>query len=74
MKLFNKVTIVGVGLLGGSLGLAIKKRKIAAVKISTIMYLNEILALQKRHLPPNKIKLKTGILSYHRMVFSQCGQ
>lgn len=29
MKLFNKVAIVGVGLIGGSLGLAIKKRKLA---------------------------------------------
>ncbi len=29
MKLFNKVTIIGVGLIGGSIGLAIKKRKLA---------------------------------------------
>lgn len=29
MKLFNKVAIVGVGLIGGSLGLAIKKRRLA---------------------------------------------
>jgi prephenate dehydrogenase len=29
MKLFNKVAIVGVGLIGGSLGLAIKKKKLA---------------------------------------------
>ncbi|MDP8260030.1 MAG: prephenate dehydrogenase [Candidatus Gygaella obscura] len=30
MKIFNKVVIVGVGLIGGSLGLAIKKRKLAS--------------------------------------------
>ena len=29
MKLFNKVTIIGVGLIGGSIGLAIKKKKLA---------------------------------------------
>lgn len=29
MKLFNKITIIGVGLIGGSIGLAIKKRRIA---------------------------------------------
>lgn len=30
MKLFRKVAIVGVGLIGGSIGLAIKKRRLAA--------------------------------------------
>ena len=29
MKLFNKVTIIGVGLIGGSIGLAIKKKGLA---------------------------------------------
>jgi len=29
MKQFNKVTIIGVGLVGGSIGLAVKKRKLA---------------------------------------------
>lgn len=29
MKQFNKVTIIGVGLIGGSIGLAIRKRKLA---------------------------------------------
>ena len=29
MKLFNRVAIVGVGLIGGSIGLAIKKRRLA---------------------------------------------
>lgn len=31
MKLFNKITIIGVGLIGGSIGLAVKKRKLAKV-------------------------------------------
>lgn len=30
MKLFNKVTIIGVGLIGGSMGLAIKKKRISS--------------------------------------------
>ncbi|MBU0760021.1 MAG: prephenate dehydrogenase/arogenate dehydrogenase family protein, partial [Candidatus Omnitrophica bacterium] len=29
MKLFNRVTIIGLGLIGGSLGLAIKKQRLA---------------------------------------------
>lgn len=29
MKTFNKITIIGVGLIGGSIGLAIKKRRVA---------------------------------------------
>jgi prephenate dehydrogenase len=29
MRLFNKITIIGVGLIGGSIGLAVKKRKVA---------------------------------------------
>lgn len=30
MKLFNKVTIIGVGLIGGSMGLAIKRKRMAS--------------------------------------------
>jgi len=29
MRLFNKVAIIGVGLIGGSIGLGIKKKKLA---------------------------------------------
>jgi len=31
MRLFNKITIIGVGLIGGSIGLAVKKHKLAKV-------------------------------------------
>lgn len=31
MKMFNKITIIGVGLIGGSIGLAVKKRCLAKV-------------------------------------------
>lgn len=47
MKLFNKVAIVGVGLIGGSLGLAIKKAKLAG-KIVGISRREENLALAKK--------------------------
>jgi len=33
MRLFNKVAIVGVGIIGGSIGLAVKKRKLARLVI-----------------------------------------
>lgn len=33
MRLFNKVAIIGTGLIGGSLGLAIKKEKLAALVV-----------------------------------------
>ncbi|PIR66169.1 MAG: prephenate dehydrogenase/arogenate dehydrogenase family protein, partial [Candidatus Omnitrophica bacterium CG10_big_fil_rev_8_21_14_0_10_43_8] len=31
MKKFSKITIIGVGLIGGSIGLAVKKRRLAKV-------------------------------------------
>ena len=31
MKIFNKITIIGVGLIGGSIGLAVKKRRLAKI-------------------------------------------
>ena len=34
--LFNKITIVGIGLIGGSLGLAIRKRKLAKVVVGVV--------------------------------------
>lgn len=47
MKLFKKVAIIGTGLIGGSLGLAIKKRKIAD-KVIGIGRHRQTLALAKR--------------------------
>ena len=34
--LFDKVTIVGVGLIGGSLGMAVKKRKLAKLVMGVV--------------------------------------
>jgi len=44
-----------------------------AVKISIKGYNNEIFCLQCRHVPRNKIHERTGILSYHAIIFLQCG-
>lgn len=38
MKLFNKITIIGVGLIGGSIALAIKKRKLAGEVIGVFRH------------------------------------
>lgn len=47
---------------------------IIAVKISTNGYCQEIFCWQFLHLPFKKIKLKTGISSYHERVFLHFGQ
>ena len=38
MKKFNKIAIIGVGLIGGSIGLAIKKKRIAEVVIGVFRH------------------------------------
>lgn len=47
MKLFNKVAIIGVGLIGGSLGLALKKKRIAK-KVVGVSRHKQTLALAKK--------------------------
>lgn len=48
MALFKKITIVGVGLLGGSIGLAIKKKKLAEVVTGHFRNKNKIAAAVRR--------------------------
>lgn len=48
MKLFNKVAIVGVGLIGGSLALAIKKKKLANEIIGVSRHIETLLLAKKR--------------------------
>ena len=50
-----------------------KITKMTAVKASTVIYLKEILFLQKRHFPKSNKKLKIGILSYHAIGAEQEG-
>jgi prephenate dehydrogenase len=47
MKLFNKVAIVGVGLIGGSIGLAVKKRGISDSVIGFARHRSSILKAKK---------------------------
>ena len=49
MKIFNKVAIVGVGLIGGSLGLSIKKKKLANIVIGVSRHKSSLVeAVRKR--------------------------
>ena len=48
MRLFNKVAIVGVGLIGGSIALAIKKKKIAHEVIGVSRHRKSLLLARKR--------------------------
>ncbi len=48
MKLFNKVVIIGVGLIGGSLGLAIKKKRLANKVIGVFRSKDTFLKAKKR--------------------------
>lgn len=47
MKLFNKVAIVGVGLIGGSIGLAIKKRRLANEVVGVSRHKKTLLLAKK---------------------------
>ncbi len=49
MKLFNKVAIIGVGLIGGSLALAIKKRKLANEVIGIARHKKTLSLARKMH-------------------------
>lgn len=49
MKLFKKVAIVGVGLIGGSLALAMKKKKLASRIVGVSRHKNTILLSKKIH-------------------------
>jgi prephenate dehydrogenase len=49
MKLFNRVAIVGTGLIGGSLALAIKKKKLAKEIIGVSRHKKTLLLAKKSH-------------------------
>lgn len=60
--LFGKVTIVGVGLMGGSLGLAIKKRKLAKMVMGVVHHRQTIAqAFKRRALHGATMNLKEGV-------------
>ena len=60
--LFNKICIVGVGLIGGSLGMAIKKRKLAKMVMGVVRRRQTIAkAFHKRALHGATMNLKEGV-------------
>ena len=60
--LFDKVTIVGVGLIGGSLGLAIKKRKLAKLVMGVVHRRRSGLeAMKKGAVHGITMNLRTGL-------------
>ena len=60
--LFNKVCIVGVGLIGGSLGLAIRKRKLAKMVMGVVRRRKTIAeALNRRAVHGATTSLKEGV-------------
>lgn len=48
MRLFNKVAIIGVGLIGGSIGLELKKKRLAAKVIGVCRHRNSLVLAKKR--------------------------
>ena len=60
--LFNKICIVGVGLIGGSLGLAIRKRKLARIVMGVVHHRRTIAqAFRRRMLHEATMNLKVGV-------------
>lgn len=60
--LFNRVTIVGVGLIGGSLGLAIKKRRLAKLVVGVVHHKKTVTeAFQRGALDIAALDLKKGV-------------
>src|ERR1700690_1805816 len=60
--LFNKVCIVGVGLIGGSLGIAIKERKMARLVMGVVRRRQTVVeAFRKRALHGATMSLKEGV-------------
>ncbi len=60
--LFNRVAIVGVGLIGGSLGLAIKKRKLARLVVGVVHHKKTVVeAFRMRAVDVATLDLKEGL-------------
>lgn len=62
MKLFNKITIIGVGLIGGSIGLGIKKQGIAKEVIGVFRHGSTLKrAMRRRAVDWGTLDIKEGI-------------
>jgi len=62
MRLFTKITIIGVGLIGGSIGLAVKKRKLAKTVCGVGRRMSSLKkALKKGAIDVATLDLESGI-------------
>ncbi len=62
MKLFNKIAIIGVGLIGGSIGLAIRKRHIAKEVIGVFRHRSTLKrALKAKAIDKGSMSIAEGI-------------
>jgi prephenate dehydrogenase len=70
--LFNKICIVGVGLIGGSLGMATKKRKLAKLVVGVVRTDYTVVAEAKRKKAVDKIvfSLEEGVRGADLVVLS----
>jgi len=69
--LFNKVTIIGVGLIGGSLGLAIKKRQVASQVVGIFRSEDSAdRALKRGAVDQSVYELKEGLVDADLVILS----
>ena len=62
MKLFNRITIIGVGLIGGSIGLAIRKRRLAKEVVGVFRRSSTMRkALRKKAVDRATMNIKEGV-------------
>lgn len=62
MKLFNKIAIIGVGLIGGSIGLAIKKRRLAGEVIGVFRRASTLKkALKRKAVDKATMSIEEGV-------------
>ena len=64
MKRFNTITIIGVGLIGGSVGLAIKKRKLAKEVVGVFRRASTMRrALKRKAIDKGTLSIEEGVAS-----------
>ena len=62
MKRFNKIAIIGVGLIGGSVGLAIKKKRLAGEVIGVFRHSSTMKkALKRKAIDKGVMNIKAGV-------------
>lgn len=62
MRRFNKITIIGVGLIGGSIGLAIKKRKLAGEVVGVFRHASTLKrAMRYKAVDRGVMDIKEGV-------------